>query len=347
MRFLDYTTIVSEAWQAYDPNRPLRSITDISVRVSTNHVYKLKFKGKRFLIAKLSYFGRYEHFVEDHEIINVLAKSLKPPFDRVLAYSLTKEDKVFTYRYQQPDQDVWVVFYRPVRIRERLPKRLDEAQIRNLGKQMARFHRACTEALPLLPASSKTLEYDLLNLRQHLATEMGDFEYGAHRPQIERHIDTFLQANQELGAHHFDRIPTFVDWNIGNFSLTRDGKLYSRWDYDWFRMCSRVMDFYFFSRVVSDIGDQSRFSYYLNPLMEDRFLLFLQAYHAELPLSEAEVRYIKEAYRFFLLHYVVDFGRYFFHSIYATRLLKDTFEIHLPQLEAQFDTDKLLRACRL
>lgn len=346
MRFLDFQTIVTEAWQAFRPEVPLKSVTDISVRVSTNHVYKLEFEHRDFLISKLSYFGKYEHFVEDHEIINRLAEHLPWPYDQFLARSLTQNGKVFTYRYQQIDQDVWVVFYRPVQIGERLPKRLSDDQVANLGRELARFHRACTEVLPLLPPSSKTLSSDLIVLREHLATEMGDFEYGAHRPQIEKHIDRFLQATEELGAEDFPAIPVFVDWNIGNFSLSPAGELFSRWDYDWFRMCSRVMDFYFMSRVVSDIGDQSQFSYYLNPLMEERFLLFLQAYHAEFPLSEVEIRYIKETYRFFLLHYVVDFGRFFFHSIYATRLLKETFEIHLPQLEGAFDTDKLLKACK-
>lgn len=346
MRFLDFQTIVNEAWSTFQPDIPLKKVTDISVRVSTNHVYKLEFDDYDFLIGKLSYFGKYEHFVEDHEIINRLSENLPWPYDQFLARSLTRDGKVFTYRYRQIDQDVWVVFYRPVHIGQPLPKRLNLDQVENLGREMARFHRACTDILPLLPTSSKTTAYDLETLKAHLATELGDFEYGAHRPKIEYHIDQFFLNSEKLQADSFPVIPVFVDWNIGNFSLNPANRLYSRWDYDWFRMSSRVMDFYFMSRVVSDIGDQSKFSYFLNPLMEERFWVFLKAYHAEFPLSEAEIHLIREAYRFFLLHYVVDFGRFFFHSIYATRLLKETFEIHLPKLESEFDTEKLLTACK-
>ncbi len=345
MRFLDFQTIVTEAWRAFRPEVPLKAVTDISVRVSTNYVYKLEFEKREFLISKLSLFGKYDHFVEDHEIINALADKLPWPYDQTLARSLTKHGRVFTYRYQLAEQEVWVVFYRPVQIRRRLPKRLQPQQISNLGEQLAHFHRACTDVLPLLPGSSKNMRDDLREFKGHLGTEMGDFEYGAHRPQIERHIDRYLEQAETLGAHTFPAIPVFVDWNIGNFSLTNSGEIFSRWDYDWFRMSSRVVDFYFMSRVVSDIGDQSHFSYHVNPMMEDRFLTFLRAYHRVFPLSEAEIRFTKEAYRFFLLHYVVNLGRYFFHSIYATRLLKETFEIHLPRLEEHFDTEKLLQAC--
>ena len=68
-----------------------------------------------------------------------------------------------------------------------------------------------------------------------------------------------------------------------------------------------MMDFYFFSRIVSNIGDRTVFSYVAGPMMEDRFFLFLKHYHEIFPLTENEIRFMKEAYRFFILNYVIFF----------------------------------------
>ena len=64
MHYIDFTTIVNHAWAAYDSSRPIKSISDISARVSTNHVYKIIFPEGDFVIAKLSYFGKYDHFID-------------------------------------------------------------------------------------------------------------------------------------------------------------------------------------------------------------------------------------------------------------------------------------------
>ena len=124
-----------------------------------------------------------------------------------------------------------------------------------------------------------------------------------HRDMILQHSDSFLTNVDSLHySTEIETIPVLVDWNIGNFSITGDGKFYSRWDYDWFRMSSRVMDFYFFSRVVSDVGDRTVFSYLVDTLMEDRFMMFLKEYHKIFPLTLREIHFIKEAYRFFILN---------------------------------------------
>jgi hypothetical protein len=141
-------------------------------------------------------------------------------------------------------------------------------------------------------------------------------------------------------------MPVFVDWNIGNFSVTDDQKLFSRWDYDWFRVSSRVMDFYFFSRVVSNVGDRTVFSYLMGTLTEDRFIIFLQEYHKVYPLKVNEVLFMKEAYRFFILNYVIKYGKYFFHRSYCTKLQKEAYELYFPAIEG-FDTDKILKALNL
>ena len=240
--------------------------------------------------------------------------------------------------------DAWVVFYRPIEIKKRLPRRLDEEQIIKLGEQLALFHKACSNIRNTLPPSSKTLKVDVDHLLRILETDYGKFEHRMHLEEIKKQSDLFFENREKLGAPSFEKIPVFVDWNIGNFSVTSSFKLFSRWDYDWFRISSRVMDFYFMSRVVSDIGDRTDFSYFVNPMMEDRFLLFLKAYHAEYPLTKNEILFMKEAYRFFILNYVIKDGRHFFHEIFATKLMREAYTIYFPSIEKDFKADKIFKA---
>lgn len=348
MRIIDFTTVIVQAWNEFSPSQRILSIVDISARVSTNHVFRITLNDG-FVIAKLSYFGQYDHFVEDHNIIHSLAELLPPPFENFLAHSYTsKNGKVFTHRSKDELKDVWVVFYKPIDVVEKLPRRLEEKHIRALGRQLALFHKACTDVAPKLPDSSKTLECDIKHLLTKLDTEEGKFEHRQNEYIIRKQCDYFLGYTNDLKyKKEFDKIPVFVDWNIGNFSVTENLEFYSRWDYDWFRKTSRVMDFYFFSRVVSDIGDKTIFSYVVNTLMEDRFMIFLKEYHKVFPLSEDEIRFIKEAYRFFILNYVIKDGRYFFHEIYANRLQYMAYEDYFPNLDKNFNVDKILRTLKI
>ena len=171
-----------------------------------------------------------------------------------LAQSLVKRNELFIYRYHELDGgSAWVVFYNPILIRNKLPRRLDEKLIKKLGRELARFHKACTNVSNQLPQSSKNVIIDIQQLKKsiyHDEIKMCD----AHKDTILRHADYFLRNTDRVDyMTEIETIPVFVDWNIGNFSVSGDGKFYSRWDYDWFRMSSRVMDFYFFSRVVSDM----------------------------------------------------------------------------------------------
>lgn len=347
MPFIDFTSIVREAWEAYDNTREIARIVDISAKVSTNHVYRVTFVDGNFIIAKLSYFGEFEHFVEDHSIIDTLSNNLPAPFENFLARSLAKGKFLFVHRFKNKILDAWVVFYRPIAIKKRLPRRLEEHHIIKLGEQIALFHKACHYTRNTLPPSSKTLVTDIDHISRILETEYGRYEHRMHIDEIREQCDLFLENFSKLNAESFEKIPVFVDWNIGNFSVTSSFKLFSRWDYDWFRMGSRMLDFYFLSRVVSDIGDKTVFSYYISPLMEDRFILFLKAYHSVYPLSEPEIRFLKEAYRFFILNYVIKDGRFFFHELFSTKLQKEAFDIYLPSIDKQFNADVLLKALNL
>jgi hypothetical protein len=73
----------------------------------------------------------------------------------------------------------------------------------------------------------------------------------------------------------------------------------------------------------------------------------LKAYHKIFPLTETEIRFLKEAYRFFILTYVIKYGRFFFHEIFANKLQKEALEIHLPSLDEKFDPNLLLKSLDL
>ncbi|PSR13159.1 MAG: hypothetical protein DA408_10450 [Bacteroidetes bacterium] len=339
---MDFITIIRYAWLAYDSSRPIARISDISAMVSTNHVYKVRLADGNNIIAKLSYFGRYEHFVEDHEIINVLSNNLPVRFENFLARALMKGNQLFFHRFQNDQIDAWVVFFRPIRIKNRMPDRLSEKNIEQLATEFANFHQSCQLIRHTLPNTSKTMTSDI-----NLLLSTVDEAFPAHATLIRRQCDLFLDNTHQINAHGFDKIPVFVDWNIGNFSVTATGKFFSRWDYDWFRMSSRIVDFYFISRVVSDVGDRTSFTYNVGTLMEDRFLLFLKKYHAIFPLTRSEVLFIKEAYRFFLLNYVVRAGRNFFQASFARQLQHEAFTVHFQAIDQLFDADKLLRALEL
>ena len=340
---VDFTQIVRAAWRAYDDSREIAMVTDISAMVSTNHVYRIRFTDRSFVVAKLSYFGRFEHFAEDHAIINSLCNNLPAPFENFLARSLVKGERLFVYRHTDSTIDAWVVFYRPVRVRERLPARLDEDQIDQLAHEFAHFHRACFQVRNTLPQSSKTVYTDIAQLLAMLETPEGKFEYRGYDDFIREQCDAFRQNTERYNADNIARIPVFVDWNIGNFSLTPTGRFYSRWDYDWFRMSGRIMDFYFAARVVSDVGDRTTFTYNVDILNEPRFVRFLQRYHAEYPLSRNEIMLIGEVYRFFLLNYVIKDGRYFFHEIFATKLMAEALSVGLESVQ-RFDGEALCEA---
>jgi Ser/Thr protein kinase RdoA (MazF antagonist) len=347
MSFIDFNAIVTEAWKAYDGSRDIIRIEDISAKVSTNHVYMITLKDRNFIVAKLSYFGKFEHFVEDHNIINALSNNLPHPYENILARSLMKGNELFIHRHQGPMMDAWVVFYRPIKIRNKLPKRLSDQQVVKLGKEMARFHKACDTVKGTLPASAKTMKVDIDHLLDIINTQEGKFEFHMHLDLIKKHCDLFQEGYEKLNGESLEATPVFVDWNIGNFSVNQQFKLFSRWDYDWFRMSTRMIDFYFFSRVVSDIGDKTVFTYNIDVMMQERFIMFLKSYHEHYPLTRTEILFLKEAYRFFLLNYVVKYGRYFFHEVFATKLQRETFETHLPSIESEFNAEPLLKALDL
>jgi hypothetical protein len=347
MHLLDCADIISKAWGAYGDPKKIKAIADVSAKVSTNYVFKIVFTDSTFILTKLSFFGKYEIFCEDHKIINALANRLEEPYKNFLARSIMKDNELFTYRFTEGIVDVWVVFYYAVEIKEKLPRRLEESHIKAMGNELALFHKACSKVKYLLPPSSITVIKDVENLLDILESPSGKCEHAHHESIIKEQCYTFLNNLEKLNYNEFETIPVFVDWNIGNFSVTDDWKFFSRWDYDWFRISSRILDFYFFSRVASNVGDRTTFSYLPDTLMEERFVLFLKEYHKIYPLTEKEILFLKEAYRFFILNYVIKHGNYFFTPIFAKRLQREAYKNYFNQIEIKLDTGKLLKALNI
>lgn len=334
------------AYRTYSDGEEPLAIVPVRVAVSTNRVYRMSFRGRSNVFAKISSYGSFVHFRQDHQRIEQWRRLLQGTrYGALLAPVLTSGDEVYAFHAG----DAWVAFYEEVPVRASLPRVLSEAQIVTLAEEMARLHRASASVAPNLAPTWKTLGSDIAILFDALGNAAWLSERGllpSEGRYLRDHCNLFLRNADRLNYAALPKIPVLIDWNIGNFSVTEDGdcfELYSRWDYDWFRIEPRVLDFYFLSRVSSGVGDRTRFSYYPNTFFERRFALFLRRYHAVSPLEEVEVRFLREAYRFFVLNYVVRTGEHFFRGDLRLRLLREAIDLYLPELD-RLDFDGLVAA---
>lgn len=333
----DVPPVLHEAWTQYEPNDPIVFLRETSAGVSTNRVYYVSLASGRHVFAKVSSYGSYVHFRQDHARINQWIQQLVGTrYGHFLARVLLKNGEVFTYERD----GVWVAFYEEAHRRGVLPRVLNDWQIEYLGREMGAFHQASANVAPGLSATWQSLGSDLALLydrMQNPVTRAADGLSSEHAQLVRRHCDLFFANAERLGYHQLLKLPVLIDWNRGNFSVAyeeRGFKLFSRWDYDWFRIEPRALDFYFFSRVVREEGDQTVFSYTASPLLEPRFFSFLRAYHQVFPLQPAELAFMKEAYRFFLLNYVVRTGQHFFLPEFHQRLAREAVTRYLPELES-------------
>ena len=332
----DVPPLITRAFEAFDQRRSIVTVTDLSAAVSTNAVYRVGLDDGAEVFAKLSSYGSYFHFRQDHLLIHQWASHLvNTPFEGFLAPVLEKDGQAFTYR----EGHQWVALYGNAGFYNFLPKVLSAGQVDALGKEMAGLHSASARAAPLMDSSWKSVGsdvsilFDSLDSREFLAARELDAKSA---DLLKTHCEAFMENSERIGYHDMPRIPVLIDWNITNFSVGMDGdgfKFYSRWDYDWFRVEPRVLDFYFAARVVRAEGDKTAFSYSPDPFFDDRFLQFLSAYHKRNPLEERDIRYLGESYRFFLLNYVIRIGEHFFRDEYRRRLQREVVATHLPTIQ--------------
>lgn len=349
--------VVYRAWGELGDTRPIVDVREISANVSTNRVFRVALDDGDTVVCKVSSYGSYFLFAEDHDRLHRCARMLatNPDTQRwapFLANVLERNGRAFTWY----NGSIWAVFYQDVPRAESLPKVLSVAQIGNLGREMAEFHAACTPMASRLPPTSNSVKGDLIHLLDLLESPFASRNFNLLPEDIGvLHRDTH-QLLLEFEAIHYDewsRIPVLIDWNLGNFSVVYSNaddagtfRLFSRWDYDWFRLESRVFDFYFLSRVSSSTGDRTTFTYSPHTLLEPGFLAFLRAYHEVNPLSAEEVRFIPLAYRFFLLNYVIREGARFFRDDLCRQFREEVARRYLRQV-ASLDFSVLLDALEL
>ena len=343
---LSHRSAIAAAWSAYGDRRHLVRVDEVSANVSTNRVYRLHLDDGSTLVGKVSSYGSYFLFYEDHDRLNRCAEQLQDTrFKGMLADVWRKDGRLFTWY----DQSMWAVFYDDVPRRDTLPRVLSVEQVRNLATEIAEFHLACTDIAPTIPAGSKTIKSDAIHLLDLLESPFAPKNFELPPEAIGvlwKHTHSFLQRLIEVGYDEWPKIPVLIDWNLGNFSVAthRDGSfhLFSRWDYDWFRIEPRLLDFYFLSRVSSKTGDRSQFTYGPHTLVEPTFLEFLKAYRQRFPMSDEEVMFLPEVYRFFILNYVVREGARFFRPDLCTLFRADAVRSYLPALD-RLDTTPLRR----
>ncbi len=343
-------------WSAFEDERSIASVVEVSANVSTNRVYRLTLSDATNIFVKASTFGSYFLFREDHDRIARLVRALSTSkrFGNFLAKPLEQSSKVVTTY----DGTVWAVAYEEVERRAQLPKILENPQIERLAHEIAAFHLecrdACAESAPTgrIPPASTSIKTDIIRLldlgRDRLAARTLRLDHD-QLDIVRRHAHQFLVALDDLGYDDMARIPVLVDWNLGNFSVdsptagqSTEGEfsLFSRWDYDWFRTEPPWLDFYFLSRVSSQTGDRTQFSYGMHTLQEPRFQRFLAAYQEINPMTERDIAFLRETYRFFILHYVIANGDLFFRHDLATKLRADAISVELPMIE-RADLSKL------
>jgi Ser/Thr protein kinase RdoA (MazF antagonist) len=322
----------------------IAEVTELSPMVSTNHVYRLSLVGGGQLVAKVSSYGSYWLFKEDHDRLHRCRQQLQDTrYANLLADTVTKDGRVFVHR----DGDLWAALYEEVPKRRSLPRIFSGDDVQNLAEEMARFHQACREVARLVPPTSTSIKSDAIHLLDLMAdpATAGRFPYDpGERATIQMHCERFLEQLDALGYDDWVKIPVLIDWNLGNFSVDYHGdrfRLYSRWDYDWFRMDPRTLDFYFLSRVSSRTGDRTVFTYGPHTFVEPRFQLFLAAYHRVYPLRPNEVLFLREVYRFFILNYVIRQGYAFFQPDLAARLQREAVTAYLPAVD-ELDLQPLL-----
>jgi hypothetical protein len=294
-------SVVHAAWRDFGDPRSIVSVHEVSAMVSTNRVYRLTLDDDGRIIAKVSSYGSYFLFAEDlvrfHRCSALLAGG---DYEHLLAESLTQDGE---RPYIWYDGEVWAIFYVEVEVRDRLPRILTDAQIANLAEEMARFHKACASIAPLVPLTSKSIKSDAIHLLDLVSDRSATDRFALDREQlatVRRHTHEFLLRLEEIRYDYWGKMPVLIDWNLGNFSVERcpaeagEGR---------FRL---------FSRWDYDLG----------------------VYHRIFPLGVEEVLFLKDAYRFFLLNYVVREGQHFFRHDYWLQLQREVVDVHLPDVES-------------
>ena len=345
----DVVAMVRTAWSTLGDPRSISTVAETSAHVSTNRVFRLRLSDSSSVIAKVSSYGSYFLFAEDHDRLHRTRTLMAGTrWESFLAEVMSVDGRSFTWY----DGQCWVAFYSDVQSGTQLPRIVSLDDVATLGRELASFHRECSSIAARLPPTSNSVKGDAIHLLELLEADDAPSHFGLGTESIaalRRHTHEFLMHLESVHFDEWHKIPVLVDWNLGNFSVIRRDSTFTlntRWDYDWFRIDTRLLDFYFLSRVSSSTGDRTIFTYSPHTLFEERFLHFLRAYHSVFPLTRREIEFLPRAYEFFILNYVVREGSKFFQGHLSEQFRADAVDRYLPQV-ASLDVTPILDALTL
>ena len=69
--------LVATAWSEYDATRTIDHLVEVSAHVSTNRVFRVVFTDTSHIVAKISSYGSYFLFAEDHDRLFTSAQLLR------------------------------------------------------------------------------------------------------------------------------------------------------------------------------------------------------------------------------------------------------------------------------
>ncbi|MEY3397153.1 MAG: hypothetical protein RLZZ534_1115 [Actinomycetota bacterium] len=130
---------VRDAWADFGDLRLIEKLTEVSAHVSTNRVFRLTMSDNSNLIAKVSSYGSYFQFAEDHDRLARCSAHLKGGrWSGFLAEVLSKNGRPYTWY----DESCWAVFYTDVQRQDSLPRILTDQDVISLAQEIAEFHLA-------------------------------------------------------------------------------------------------------------------------------------------------------------------------------------------------------------
>jgi hypothetical protein len=119
----EYLRALHDAWADFGDPRSIVGIDDTSPNVSTNTVFRLHLSDRSCVFAKVSNYGSYFLFAEDHDRLFRCTQLLKGTrFEDFLVPVLAKNNQPIVHRpYTWYDGNLWVAFYGEASKRDMLP----------------------------------------------------------------------------------------------------------------------------------------------------------------------------------------------------------------------------------
>ena len=225
---IDAERIVRLAWDDYGDKRSVIGIVEVSAHVSTNHVFRIHLNDGSHVVGKVSSYGSYFLFAEDHDRLFKLVQSLgNTRWSGFLAQVLPREGRAYTWY----DGSCWAAFYNDVERGTQLPRIITTDDITFLAREIAAFHKTCANAALDLPPTSNSVKGDAIHLLEQLSSEFAPRNFDLRASDIaylRASTHNFLQHLEDIHFDEWTKIPILVDWNLGNFSVTQDANFKKR-----------------------------------------------------------------------------------------------------------------------